>query len=301
MNVVDICAQDTGGQSFKMARAIREFTEHTSHSFCRVSDVLRFPVEISQEDMNAGWLGYMAKADIIHVHNRYRYANGWANFKPGVKWLIHRHGRIPTDRKLAELKADTTRHALGCVSTLNLLRYVSGDAQRWIPAPMFLDEFKPVAHEGIRIAHSPTNRAYKKTDLLESVVASLNDDGVACELVMIEGLPHAEALALKATCDITFDQIHLCYGNSGLEGMAFGQAVVVGMDPKTRDIVKGLVGYEPFTFADESTLYDVMKRLVTDAGYRKAEAARGREYVETFHAAPVAAKKMGGLYEQLLG
>ena len=74
----------------------------------------------------------------------------------------------------------------------------------------------------VRVGHSPTNRAVKGTDAILSQLSRLGEK-YPVETVLIENLPQAEALALKATCDLLVDALgELGYGVSGVEAMAMG-------------------------------------------------------------------------------
>jgi len=306
MKIADICSADTGGQSFKLSRAITEYTEHTSRSFRKANNYLDFPGDITSNSFDKDFVTkYMAEVDIIHCHNMYRYANGWGKINPNAKWLIHQHGRLGDDKSLkAYESADKQRGAKRFVSTINLLRYVHDDPSRWIPAPIRVSEFDQLKAQfynpvdpinKVRIAHSPTNRNYKNTDLLIEIISKIP----RAELVLIEGKPNKECLELRASCDITFDQMHLCYGNSGLEGMAFRQPTIVGMDDSVRKDINSIVGYEPFIYATPGTLEQVIKDLVYDEELRMKWGNVGRKYIEDWHDDKKIAIKMIEIYKNL--
>lgn len=219
---------------------------------------------------------------------------------------MHQHGR-PGHLWQAWQEEDKAHRALRVVSTLNLLHYVKLDGSRWIPAPQNIGRFdrlkaKHYKEDGIvRICHSPTRRDYKGTDFIEASVAQLKSEGLPVELVLVMNMTYAQCLALKATCDITYDQMHLCYGNSGLEGMALGHATIVGMPEWTRQIVRDVVGYEPYAFAMHHTLTDVLRDLVCDAALRKASGEVSRKYIEDFHDHRKVAERVVGLYDRIPG
>ena len=295
-----------------MALAVTRYTPHTSRSFRKAADYLGFPADITPQMVTRpsrrAWVErYLEAVDIVHCHNQYRHANGWALINPDARWLMHQHGRIPRDSDRIAWRdhqaADAKRGAMRYVSTLNLLSYVDGDAERWIPAPIDLERYAALPrekHEIVTIGHSPTRRDYKRTELLIATVNSLNARGYRCGLDIIEGVTHAESLARKARCHIIFDQIHLCYGNSGLEGMAMGLPVVCGMDAETHATVERVVGYRPYVTADDATLETVLLSLVIDEAARKEAGTLGRCYIEERHAAPVVAAKMAAIYEAMV-
>lgn len=120
------------------------------------------------------------------------------------------------------------------------------------------------------------------------------------ELVLIENMTNNEALKLKSTCHITFDQIHLCYGNSGIEGMIFGQATIVGMDENVRKLVIDIIGYEPYVFATKDNLKSVILDLVNNKEMIDHYGKIGRKYVEDWHCDKIVTNKLINIYENLL-
>jgi hypothetical protein len=144
----------------------------------------------------------------------------------------------------------------------------------------------------VRVAHSPTNWRIKGSLALQHAVLDLQAKGVPIELVEITNVPHATALAMKATCDITFDSFWLGIQGSGLEGAAMGQAVVAG-DPEVKaEYESSEVGYCPYTYAkDFEEVKPVLERLVLDPAYRAAEAERVNRYVREWHDYPVVGQR----------
>lgn len=300
--IADITSIDTGGQSYKLARAISNYTENISRSFITGLDYINFPYDIlkgkhDQEFVNQ----YLANVDVIHLHNKYRHLNGWGVINPKAKILIHQHGRFGADQNMQEIyDADKQRGALRCVSTFNLLRYVNYDPSRWIPAPFNLKEMQGIKdknfkeHDKIKIAHSPTNRTYKNTQLLIDICKDIKE----VELVLIENMPYSKSLELRSGCDITFDQMHLCYGNSGLEGMCFGQPVIAGMPQEVREVIRSYVGYEPFVFATPETLKEVILKLVSDRDMRQKYSNISTMYINNYHDDKFVAERVLNLYNR---
>jgi hypothetical protein len=171
-----------------------------------------------------------------------------------------------------------------------------------LPAPFDVEYFEKLRNENyvpskkIKIAHSPTRRDYKNTDLLIELVKQIPE----AELVLIEGRTNEESLKLKAACDITFDQMHLCYGNSGLEGMCFGHAVIVGPTNAARNLILSHIGYEPYIYATPDTLYDVLKKLTFDADYRNHYALLGKKYIKDYHDSKIVTNKLVKIYKKIL-
>jgi hypothetical protein len=111
----------------------------------------------------------------------------------------------------------------------------------------------------------------------------LRAEGVDIEAVLIEGMDHGEALALKATCDATFDSFWLGMQGSGLEMAAMGGVVIAGDADAARDLER----YDepcPWTFANDGhSLKATLRRLATEPEWAAQEAARVAGYVARWH------------------
>jgi hypothetical protein len=310
MRVALICRTDYGGQSAKLARALRKLgvDARSFRSAPLTTDYLRFDRDISFESHDPGYCReFFATADVIHTHGQvYR---PWYPVSPRVRWVIHQHGRAGSGAPGAHVwsvwkQQQESLGAVRIVSTLNLLSYVGGDADLWLPAPFFLDEMAAIRkanwrpHEGVRMTHSSTKREYKGTDELITAVGTLREEGRNVELVLIEQMAHHECLALKATGDIALDQIHLGIGNSGMEAMAFGQPVMSWGPSEVTAAYEAVVGYVPWVQTAREDLTATLRRLVDDPGLRSEIAARGRQYVEAWHDAHVVAKRLLRIYEE---
>jgi len=308
MIIADITSADTGGQSYKLTKGINTHTIHKARSFVKVLNYIEFPYDILHGRHDIEYVKeYLQHTDIIHCHNKYRNLDGWGQLNKSAKMVIHQHGRFPDKDLRSEIKkADEKRNAYRIVSTLNLLNYVDNDINRWLPAPFFIKEMEQIKKENfipsttrhprkIKIAHSPTRRDYKNTDLLIECVNKIPE----LDLVLIENKPYKEALRLKSMCDITFDQMHLCYGNSGIEGWCFGQAVICQPTDTAREIIKTHIGYEPYIYATEDTLLSVLKELTFDSGIRNHYAELGSKYIRQWHDSKFVTQRIINIYENL--
>lgn len=73
------------------------------------------------------------------------------------------------------------------------------------------------------IAHSPSSRKKKGTDIFLKACDILKDKGIKFEVNLIENLQHLDCLDEKSDAVIVFDQINAgSYGNSAVESMAMG-------------------------------------------------------------------------------
>lgn len=140
----------------------------------------------------------------------------------------------------------------------------------------------------LRIGHSPSSRAAKGSDAIIAAVREL-EKSLPVELVLVENLPHAEALAVKATCDIGVDQIgDLGYGISALEWLAMGVPVAtcVAANMKRAGVA------HPFVEIGRDDIQPQLARLVADRALRRKLGAEGRAWLERTHDAKTVVKRI---------
>ncbi len=164
--------------------------------------------------------------------------------------------------------------------------------------PFDVRNFAPrVGLEGakkVRIGHAPTNRRAKGSDLIIATVQELARAN-AVELVLIEGLPHREALRRKAECDIFVDQLgDLGYGINALEALAMGiptcSALAPGFEERYPD--------HPFVAVDERSLRARLLDLIQNEPLRRELGAKGRRWVAQHHDSRQVVKRIHELLRQ---
>jgi hypothetical protein len=237
-------------------------------------------------------------ADVIICHMDFRCLFNDIREAPRPHQVLvrHYHGSLLPDGKDArktfvEYEVDRKVNAVQVGARPYHHRW---EVPHWWGIPMPREDYaklaeqrRPRVHLGVarkfRVAHSPTVRAIKGTEEFVAAVNALRSEGVMIEPVLIEGMPHGEALRVKATCDATFDSFWLGMQGSGLEMAAMGGAVVAG-DPLA---VSDLTRYGepcPWTFANDGpALKDALRRLATDPAWYAQEAARVAGYVARWH------------------
>jgi hypothetical protein len=131
----------------------------------------------------------------------------------------------------------------------------------------------------VRIGHSPTNRAAKGSTEVIRAVRRLSEKRPV-ELVLIEGLPHRQALELKATCHIGVDQLgELGYGISALEWLAMGIPVASSIAGRMKS-----AGIEhPLVEIGRDDIEQKLEAVVADRDLRLRLGNRGREWLEQYH------------------
>lgn len=231
-------------------------------------------------------------ADVVHCHMDYRtlLSDLGRGKIDGQQVAITYHGSVlPGDTTKVWLYPETDARMDAVVFGARPYHQRYGDHIHWLPIPMPLADYAPLAQghrreRRIRVAHAPTNRILKGTAIFLAAIQHLQDhEGLPIEAVLIEGLPHADALRLKATCDATFDSFFLGMQGSGLEAAAMGQVVIAG-DPAAQQDLLRLGIAVPWTIANDSEgLRAALRRLVLDAQWARDEAERVGQYVRTYH------------------
>lgn len=294
IKIVTGCAYDPGNAAFRFHTALNETTEHVS-AFVRYGNSNPF-TNLRQ------WDGIhdvqqvralLLDADVVHCHVDYilpRNAGLGNRPTPNQVLIRHYHGSMPRGKQWPEIHANLD-DMLGAVlvGARLTLTAVRPDRMYWLPitipaaryAAMVID--KPKWSKQFRVAHSPTRRDYKGTQEFLNACKTLRARGVPIEPVLIEGLTHAQALTVKATCHATFDSFWLGIQGSGLEAAAMGQPVVAG-DPNVRDLYADRLGGCPYVYANSETeLVKALETLWRDKSARSAAVARLQGYIASYH------------------
>lgn len=265
-------------------------------------------------ERNAGQVQqFFATADVVHVHMDYNTLEQTLRRWPDRERQLlvrHYHGsQSPVAPKETWLVQNELDEQVGAVQVgARLYHNRFSERMHWLPIPMPVQDYaalrqrlwKPIdarPNRCVRIAHSPTHPRIKGTIALETIVQDLRAKGLLIELVMIHGKSHGEALAIKATCDITFDSFWLGIQGSGLEAACMSQAVIAG-DSEVKAEYEREMGECPYSFAKDATeLPEVLERLVVDVDHRMREAARVMDYVVQYHDYPAVGARYWAVLE----
>lgn len=147
----------------------------------------------------------------------------------------------------------------------------------------------------LRIGHAPTHRGVKGTDKLLEALETLRAEGLAFELVLVEGKTQIEAKHLYATTDVVFDQLYAgWYGGLAVEAMALGKPVMVYLREDDLGFIPAEMRAElPFIRTAPDSLLDDLRTLLRTPRRRLIEAGkRGRAYVEKWHDPALIARRV---------
>ncbi|MFC1562824.1 glycosyltransferase [candidate division KSB1 bacterium] len=147
----------------------------------------------------------------------------------------------------------------------------------------------------LRICHATTNRDFKSTDKIISIIKNL-ETSYPIKLILIEKMKHTEALKVKSTCDIVIDQLgDLGYGYNSLESMAMGIATCTELIPEYEKFIPD----HSFINVNEKNLKEKIIQLVEDKEYRLKKGLEARSWVEKYHDSVKVVKSMIEKYKQL--
>ena len=151
----------------------------------------------------------------------------------------------------------------------------------------------------IKIVHSPTNRKYKGTELIISVIEKVKKER-NIEFLLAENVDRKILLEIKSKCDISIDQVGgtmggTGYGKAGLETLAMGIPTITNM---TKDYAKWLPE-NPFVVANNfDELYKSLIELIDNENYRMENGKKGIGWVKKYHSYESVNSNLMKLYEE---
>jgi len=294
--------EDTGGVGIALKQALDRYSDWEARFVRRHDNYIRYPSDITwdlDKPKPSGLDDLFREADVVHVMERWSAVtpfDGWRD-KPLV---MHHHGTEFRHNNTASLLATTKEYgAVGIVSTLDLT--LIDPSVEWLPNPCDPAKMRQIRRDRsrtgeLRLAHSPTNRSIKSTDLFVN-----QTEGLPVSVDTIEWQSWAECLTRKAQADMFFDQLHIGYALSGIEAMAMGIPVISGAyDKKILDLMMAVFGYLPFYLATEDNLRSRVERFIENPDLRRSFAKLGEYHVDTWHYEKTVAKQLVGIYERAM-
>ncbi len=161
------------------------------------------------------------------------------------------------------------------------LPYANVDPIDWQPTGTLAG-----ARGALRIVHAPSDRVGKGTRYVVQAVERLKAEGVALELVLVEGIARRDARELYERADLVVDQLLAgWYGGLAVEAMALGKPVVSYLRESDLAFIPARMREDmPVVSAEPDTVYDVLRRLAnTGRESLRGLGMRGRAYVERWH------------------
>ena len=156
----------------------------------------------------------------------------------------------------------------------------------------------------VRIMHAPNHRGVKGTEFLLEAVATLQEEGLDIELVLMEGQPNEVLRRTMREVDIFADQFILTgYGLAAVEAMSSGLPVMCNLEDEYVMRVFRLYSFFgecPIVSAQPELLLDRLRLLVTSPDLRRRLGEAGRRYVERYHSEETTQYLFGSIYRKVL-
>jgi len=157
----------------------------------------------------------------------------------------------------------------------------------WYPAGSILaGKASGSRSDHVHIAHPTNHRAIKGTEFLISAVEALSAEGHDITLDIIEGVDMEASRKRLANADIVFDQLHMGYAMTAIEGMALGKPVLSGIgddDLYAPFVSRSYLSECPIIRVTPETLTQELRKLIVDAKLRDDLGRRGADYVAHRH------------------
>jgi glycosyltransferase involved in cell wall biosynthesis len=165
--------------------------------------------------------------------------------------------------------------------------------------PTELPEKSLVENDEVTVVHSPTNRKYKGTELIISVIERIKRER-KIRFILLENVPRKDVLRIKSQSDICIDQVGgsmggTGYGKAGIETIGIGIPTITNM---TKDYENWLPE-NPFVVANNAgELYNRLNELIESKDLREAIGRKGMEWLKKYHGYESVNKRLYELYKE---
>ncbi len=144
-------------------------------------------------------------------------------------------------------------------------------------------EIKKRSNKKLKIIHSPTNRKFKGTDKILSVISEIEKER-QIEFILLENMERGKVLEIKSQCDLAIDQVGgemggSGYGKNSIENLSMGVPTFTEFTDEYLMFIKE----NPFIHSTIHTLKDKLLKIIDNEILRNEYAIKGRLWVEKFH------------------
>lgn len=157
----------------------------------------------------------------------------------------------------------------------------------------------------LRVVHAPTNRAAKGSLYILDALKRLERERPSeIEVILVEKVPHAEALRMYQSADLVIDQVLIgWYGGFAVETMYMGKPVIARIAEEDLKFIPSKMADDvrkTVINADPETLYSVLNRLLNDRSELENRSSASIEYAHRWHLPAEIAKVTKAAYERAL-
>lgn len=148
-----------------------------------------------------------------------------------------------------------------------------------------------------RIIHAPNHRHVKGTEFLLRAIDEVRARGFACELQLVEGVSHADALQMYREADIIADQFCIgAFGVFALEALALAKPVLTYLDEE--HLATPALNL-PIVNATPENLATVLAVLIEAPELRARLGEAGRAAVERYQSIDALAEVWSRIYRHV--
>lgn len=234
--------------------------------------------------------------DVFHFEwglDFYRHSGFAKRMKEQGKHIVcHYHGQ--------DMRTRGVISAMDEISDLNLTNepdlFLRHPKMEYVFLPFDVKSIIPKTrwNEKIKICHATTNRFYKGSEKIIEICEKLENENL-CKFVLIENMPHCEAIQKKSECDINIDQITEVggwgWGMNSVEAMAMGLCCVNFMNSECEKMFPD----HPFVNTTAENLEKKLRNLLKNSEQIAELGNRARVWVLKNHHYEIVREK---LYEK---
>jgi hypothetical protein len=146
-------------------------------------------------------------------------------------------------------------------------------------------------------------RNLKGTGAVVAAIERLRSEGVKVRLEFVKDMPNREVRFIQAQADVIVDQLNYGrYGATAREAMMLGKPTICNInrnEPRPEARLRSIEEC-PLIFADEESIYPVLKGLLGDADRRRQIGAASRAFAVKWHSAEACAARFETVYDCLM-
>jgi len=313
LRVLILSDYNIAGQLTSLMRALNKYTNHMARCFIGRDDYLAYDKDIIlyDKDGNIYEEALEETFDLIRRADFFHIGRGLINL-PGLDWEKYISPRNAVFqyygshlRKNAEkITGFHSKSGFQAITAVDWTMYTLLPASFYHIQPFMLelDEMPSAEMDfsgSLRICHAPSNRRYRvlnKTDRIIEIMTLLSNENPRVDPVFIEGVENKECLEMKSRCHIHLNSLSRQmpgFGLNSIESAAIGIVPITPLDNFTRL----LYPESPIVHADENSVYDIVKSLLSDTGRIKGLGQACREWARCEFDAKVLIKRYWYLYD----
>ena len=213
----------------------------------------------------------------------FHYLGGDVDTYPSCKNVDYGGRKIDNRKKIRRLKHETRFASVQFVCAPYYMQFVKNsvliplaiDLEKYIYTPLLV-------RDEIIILHAPTNRQFKKSDIIEDAINRLISEGFKIKYNCITNVSHNQLMKEYMSSDLIIDQLNFGYGTVSIEAMALGRPVIVGIDKESHQNVN-LYNALPTINADTDNIYEVLKETLINKHKLPEIGYNSRKFIEEYH------------------